>query len=284
MIQIAYLTGISGAGKTSLAHAFEERGYRIIENVPNEVLAAMLKEIKKHGDSYGKVIIVQDIREAKTGISILKATAGIKTMTIALDCSLPVLLTRYRLSRRVHPLQAQGYLLDDALKDDVRHAQDIRNDVDLFIDTTDLSVDELKESVFSKITSVGDNGMVVSFLSFGYKYGLPSDAEYIFDCRDLSNPYWIASLREYTGLDQPVIDYFKSKRDIGKYVKGLIAFLEPVLEKAQKNGRKFLFIYLGCTGGQHRSVYIANELYKAFKDKYYCMVAHRDIEKRGVTL
>lgn len=280
MINVIYLTGVSGAGKSTAAHAFEEKGYRVIENTPNEIVPSLLEEMKKKPESYGKTIIIQEIRHAKTGLSILNNTSGIRLLSIVLYCNKQELFKRFRLTRHMHPLQAKGMQLEEAIDDDERRANLIRDNVDLFLDTTDLSNEELRESILAKIRRPNDLDLAVSFISFGYKHGVPSDADYVFDCRDFPNPFWIPELRDLTGLDQPVIDFFKSKRDIGKYIKVLEEFLVPVFEKAQKAGRKFLNVYLGCSGGQHRSVYIAQSLFDLFKERYCCMVSHRDFDKR----
>ena len=280
MINVIYLTGVSGAGKSTAAHAFEEKGYRVIENTPNEIVPSLLEEMKKKPESYGKTIIIQEIRHAKTGLSILNNTSGIRLLSIVLYCNKQELFKRFRLTRHMHPLQAKGMQLEEAIDDDERRANLIRDNVDLFLDTTDLSNEELRESILAKIRRPNDLDLAVSFISFGYKHGVPSDADYVLDCRDCPNPFWIPELRDLTGLDQPVIDFFKSKRDIGKYIKVLEEFLVPVFEKAQKAGRKFLNVYLGCSGGQHRSVYVAQSLFDLFKERYCCMVSHRDFDKR----
>lgn len=281
MIHVVYLTGVSGAGKSTAVHAFEEKGYRVIANVPNIILPSLLEEMKKNPDSYGKTILSQEIRHAKTGLSILTSTSGIRATSIALCCTKEELFKRYRLTRHMHPLQAKGYELEQAIDEDERCINLIRDNVDMLLDTSDLSVDELRETMLNTVRGRNEAGLAISFLSFGYKHGVPSSADFVIDCRDLPNPYWEEGLRDLTGLDQPVIDYLKSKRDVGAYVKQLEVFLSSVFERCEKKGRKFIFVYCGCSGGQHRSVYIANALHELFKDKYFCMVSHRDVDKRG---
>ena len=126
-----------------------------------------------------------------------------------------------------------------------------------------------------------ENELKISFCSFGYKYGVPMDADYIFDCRDLPNPFWVESLRHYTGLDQPIIDFFSDKKDVTLYINNTTYYLAGIFEKACKNGRKSLHIYFGCTGGQHRSVYVASALYQHFEECYPCSITHRDYLKDG---
>ena len=281
MVHIVYLTGVSGAGISTAAHAFEEKGYRIIQNVPNELLLPLVKKMKSEPDAYGKTTLVQEIASAKDGLSILNSITGVKVTSIALYCNKDELLKRYRLDRHIHPLQARGYEIDDALALDEANANTIRDAVDLFLDTSNFSPDDLREFLLSNVRNSSEAGLAVSFQSFGYKYGIPSGADYVIDCRDLPNPYWDKELRQFTGLDQPVIEFFQSKKDVAKYIKHIESFLNPIFEKARKNGRKFIFVYLGCSGGQHRSVYIANALFELFKDRYYCMVSHRDMPKNG---
>ena len=279
MQSIIVLSGVSGAGKSTILHAFEEKGYRMIENIPNVLLPALMTEIKTKPESFDKVVIVVEIRHAMTAIRTVKKAEDIHFRSIILDCSKEELLKRFRLTRHVHPLQARGLSLEECLEQDRKNIADVHPFADIYIDTTRLSNKELRQLAMYALDESFENRMVVTFASFGYKYGVPQDADIVFDCRFLPNPFWIDELKALTGLDQPVIDYLDSQHDCLPYFDKMCAFLEHYLDECQKAGRNYIVIYTGCSGGQHRSVYFAEKLMKRFEGKYHCMLAHRELAR-----
>ena len=279
MLSIIVLSGVSGAGKSTILHAFEEKGYRMIENIPNALWPALFTEIKSKPESFEKVVIVVEIRHALTAIRTVKKIEDINFRSIVLDCSKEELLKRFRLTRHVHPLQARGLSLEEGIEHDRRNIEEVRPFADIYLDTTRLSNKELRQFAMFALDETFENRMVVTFASFGYKYGVPQDADIVFDCRFLPNPFWIDELKTLTGLDQPVIDYLDSQKECQPYFEKMCAFLDHYLEECQKAGRNYIVIYTGCSGGQHRSVYFAEKLMRRFSDKYRCMLAHRELAR-----
>ena len=277
MRKVFLLTGVSGAGKSTISHVFEEFGYRIIENAPNVVLPALAEEIIKN-DAYERTVLIVEIRHAAHAISILRQLPNLEVLVCVLDCSPHELLTRYRLTRHIHPLQAKGLSLEDCLEKDAFDMQNVRPLADLYLDTTGLSVSELRHIAFAHLAPAGDK-MVVTFSSFGYKYGIPQDAELIFDCRNVPNPFWDPKLRSLTGLDQPVIDFLKAHEETDELFKKMTDYLDYFLPSAKVGGRNYVNVDLGCSGGQHRSVYFAQALYEHYKGKYICFVSHREMKR-----
>lgn len=281
MVTIIVLTGVSGAGKTTISHAFEERGFRVIENLPNVVLPAFLEEVIAKGDVYAKTLLILEIRHAFTAINIIRQETRIKSKVLVLDCQQNELLTRYRLTRNIHPLQAKGCSLEEALKYDAIAMKDVRPLADLYVDTTGLTEAKLREKVILNLLGDYHNRMKVVFYSFGYKYGMPQDAETVFDCRNVPNPFWIAELKDTTGLDFKCKEWLDNQQECEEQFKSFITYLEPFLENAKKSGRNYVSICFGCSGGQHRSIYFAERVYKYFtdKNKYVCSIIHRELPR-----
>lgn len=281
MNNIIVLTGVSGAGKTTISHAFEERGYRVIENLPNVVLPMFLEEVINKGDVYAKTLLIIEIRHAVTAISIISQEKRIKSTVLVLDCQQNELLTRYRLTRNIHPLQAKGCSLEDAIKYDAEVMKSVRPLADLYVDTTGLTPAKLREKVI--ISLVGDyhSRMMVVFSSFGYKYGMPQDAETVIDCRNVPNPFWVNELKHTTGLDSECKEWLDNQKDCDDFFKSVIEYLNPFLEMAKKCGRQYVSICFGCSGGQHRSIYFAEKAYKYYQEsnKYLCSIIHRELPR-----
>lgn len=277
MRKVFLLTGVSGAGKSTISHVFEEFGYRIIENAPNVVLPSLAEEIIKN-DAYERTVLIVEIRHAAHAISILRQLPNLEVLVCALDCAAHELLTRYRLTRHIHPLQAKGLTLEECLEKDAADMKNVRPLADLYLDTTGLSVSELRRLAFAHLAPAGDK-MVVTFSSFGYKYGIPQDAELIFDCRNVPNPFWDPSLRSLTGLDKPVIDFLSAHKETEELFNRMTDYLDYFLPSANAGGRNYVNVDLGCSGGQHRSVYFAQALYEHYKAKYICFVSHREMKR-----
>lgn len=278
MKTVVFLSGVSGAGKTRMAHVFEELGYRVIENTPNAALPAALEEIANN-PSYDKTLLINDIRHAAKALRIMKERQDVAPYFILLDCQKSELLSRYRLTRHTHPLQSKGLTLEACIDNDAEALRMVRQMADLYIDTTGLTPADLRSIAMLHVKGKEKSEIVVAFSSFGYKYGIPADADIVFDCRNIPNPFWIPELRPFTGRDQPIIDYLEGCPEVEPFFELMKNFLSNYLASAEANGRSYATIAIGCSGGQHRSVYFAERLYNYFKDKRECVLTHREMHR-----
>lgn len=279
MIDVILLSGASGAGKSTLCHAFEERGLRLIENVPLDVLPTCVDAMVQNESYYAKSAIILTLDQFKDAQIYLRKREDIHLSVILLDCGQHELLSRFRLTRHVHPLQSQGLSLEEAIGKDKETIASLRPVADLYLDTTGLEPSALRELALANIEGEEGGHLVVRFTSFGYKYGVPRDAETVFDCRNVPNPFWVKELRPLTGLDQPIIDWLESHEETEESYQEMATYLTYYLEKARKDKRNYVSISLGCSGGQHRSVYFAERLYNHFKKEYKAFVNHREIAR-----
>jgi len=279
MIKLVILTGVSGAGKSTIGHTFEEKNYRIIENIPEAVFPNLLRVVKDNPAKYGRTVVQTTLEEARPIIELARADKEISTSVLALDCSIQELRSRFRLTRHVHPLEANGKTLEECLDHDRKLMEKIRPLADLYIDTTNLASTDLRKIAFNAIDGENQNRMTVTFASFGYKFGIPQDAEIIFDTRIVPNPFWVKGLKDYTGLDKPVIDFLEAQPESKTLLSHISDYLDFYLEKLDKEGRNYVFIDVGCSGGQHRSVYFAQKLYERYKGKYISTIVHRELPR-----
>ena len=279
MIRVVLLTGVSGAGKSTACHAFEERGYRLVENVPVSALPAVVSSFLKEEDSYGKTVLLFSCQEAYEAIAYLKTISEIELKVVLLDCNTAELFSRYRLTRHVHPRQADGLSLEEALEKDRVDMEKLRPEAQLYLDTTSLTPKDLQEIILTMIDGKKGSHMVVRLTSFAYKYGVPRDAEVVLDCRLVPNPYWVEELRPFTGVDPEIIFFLESKKEVGDALEAMERYLRHYLSHAEEMNRRYVSVYLGCTGGQHRSVYFAEKLGKLLKKDYSCMISHRDLSR-----
>ena len=279
MVHIILLSGVSGAGKSTVCHGFEQKGFRIIENMPAEVLPAFLKTAKAKPSDYDMTVLVFDLASAKFAGEILDAEEGIEVRKILLGCAKDELNRRFRLTTHTHPLEAKGYSLAEAIDIDEIRANELRLSFDQFIDTTGLTPTSLKQIALSFVFGETGKKMLISFSSFGYKYGLPQDAELVFDCRVVPNPYWVEELQNLTGQDKEVKDFLGNKPETEEYYSLVKSLLDMFLKEAEKSGKARVFIYFGCTGGQHRSVYFAERFYEEYSRLYPCLLSHREMNR-----
>ncbi len=280
MIRIVLLSGVNGAGKSTARHIFEEKGYRVIENIPNEILPAFLELAKSKPEHYGRTLIMDELRHFIHASEILKAEKSIEGHCILLGCAEKTLFKRFALTRHAHPLQAKGMTLEDGIKVDAVTLELAKPYADAFIDTTDLEANTLQDILLAGFEKKAEK-TIVFFNSFGYKFGVPLDAELVLDCRNLPNPYWEPKLKNLTGLDKPVQDFFQGKPEVDEFMAKTQEYLDFSLKQAVSRGRKYIHVAFGCTGGEHRSVYMAEHFYKLYKDQYPCVISHRDLPKKG---
>lgn len=277
-IKLVLVTGVAGAGKTTFASVCEEHGYHVIEEFPTSIIRSLLDVFKKDPDNYDKVALFVNIAKIEDAAEIVRKDASFDVMVVGLDCSKDVLLTRFRLTRHIHPLQPKGFSLMEAIEADAKKMEESRPIYDVYIDTTGLNEKDLRKKA-SALLSEGESKLNIVISSFGYKYGLPRDAEVVIDARVLANPYWVKELSRLTGLDKPVVDYIKKDPKTGPFLSKLFALLDDYFLEAVEEGRAYVVIDVGCSGGQHRSVFIAEEIFAHYKNQYACTIYHREITR-----
>jgi UPF0042 nucleotide-binding protein len=278
------LTGLSGSGKTHAIRALEDLGYFCIDNLPTQLIPTMAELATREGATLEKVAIVVDVRE-KDFLSQfprvfrrLRAAAGLKPTLIFLEASHTALVRRFSETRRPHPL-ARDRSVSEGIAEERDKLNAIRAMADLIIDTSNLTVHELRD-IFMQMSRDGRKraDMVVNLVSFGYKNGVPVDADLVFDVRCLPNPHFVDSLRALTGRDAAVVRYMRKHDETQDFLDKLTSFLKFALPQYVKEGKSYLTVAVGCTGGQHRSVMIAEALRKSLRDVkgVQLRVKHRD--------
>ncbi len=283
-MELVIVTGLSGAGKSQAANALEDIGYFCIDNMPPSLMVPFVDMASKL-EQYSHVAIVTDVRAGELFSGFFDALEEIKSRGIAcrvlfLDAEDKALENRYRASRRNHPLMNGTVSLQQAMSDERRLLGPIRQMADYKVDTTYFSIAQLKDSIASLFLSDSKGAMSVRCLSFGFKYGLPSEADFVMDVRSLPNPFYVESLKELTGLDEQVRNYVFDSEDTAALLEKLYALIDCLLPLSRKEGKSQLVIAIGCTGGKHRSVAIASDLCGHIAAQgFNCISVHRDITK-----
>ncbi len=286
MKEIILLTGVSGAGKSTAMSFMEDNGYYCIDNMPTELIQTFI-ELMEKSDAYNKIAIVADVRSNGVFQAFTEAVENLKSeeykvRVIYLDIKNHVALQRYKLTRRKHPFSDKfSGRIEDALNYEKEVLTPIRQSADYVIDTSDLTAQQLR----SRLTQIliGDDKKVMNIhvMSFGFKHGIPTDADFVLDVRCLPNPYWVEELRSKTGLDKEVYEYVFSFEDANKLLGKLIDMLDFLCPLYIKEGKSQLVIAIGCTGGNHRSVAITQALADHFKETWENVTLnHRDIDRR----
>lgn len=279
MVNLVIVTGVLGAGKTTAAQAFEEAGYFVTDNVPLEVADAYFAELAKKPERYPNVALTVDLEFAHETFKKAKKYPGISVKFFGITCEKAEILQRYRLSRKLHPKQVKGMALNEAVQEDIDLIRSLRDDFDVFIDTSKISKNEFRTRIYEGIIG-SDKKFSVAFSSFGYKISVPQDIETVFDVRLLPNPYWVPELKEKTGLDQEVKDYVLKAPQTKEFLKHVIAYLDFYLDELKKNDRNHASIGIACSGGQHRSVAIAEYLAEYYSKTYHTSVTHKDLPRK----
>ena len=286
MKEIILLTGVSGAGKSTAMSFMEDIGYYCIDNMPAELISVFISLIEK-SDSYNKIAIVADVRSNGIFKAFQDSVKDLKegdysVKIIYLDIKNPVALKRYKLTRRKHPIADKfSGSIEDALNYEKEVLMPILQDADFVIDTSDLTSAELRKRLTQILIGEDKEAMNIHVVSFGFKHGIPTDADFMLDVRCLPNPYWLEELRDKSGLDSEVYDYvfsFDESKELLNKLKSLLDYLCPLYVK---EGKSQLVIAIGCTGGNHRSVAFAEALQKHFEKRWdNVTVNHRDINRR----
>lgn len=281
------VTGMSGGGKSHAIRALEDLGYYCVDNLPTPLIPVLADITRREDADNPKVAVVIDIRERRFVKEFprvwrkLKATRGLDPMLVFLEASDAALLRRYSETRRPHPL-APSQPIADVLKEEREILAGIRAMADEIIDTSDLSVHELRQIFQNMVRSGSDlTKLVLTVQSFGYKHGLPLDADLVFDCRFLPNPHFVAGLRAKTGRDQAVATYMRRHPETRDLLQRLGIFLKYLVPRYVNEGKAYLTVAIGCTGGRHRSVYLAEALKRelAGLKNVTLRVRHRDLHR-----
>ena len=280
------ITGFSGAGKSQAMATFEDAGYFCVDNLPPEMIGSLADLFSHEGSKVERAAVASDVRGGDYFDGLVRVlddldNRGVPYRLLFLEASEPVLINRFKETRRRHPL-ALGGSVEAALHHEHQLLEPLKERADVCIDTSDLSASRLRKVVADKMLPHGKIGkLAVTFMTFGFKHGSPRDADLAFDVRFLPNPHYEAELRELTGLDPAVIDYVESSDGIGEFYERLTPLLDYLLPAYESEGKSHLMVGIGCTGGRHRSVVIAERLARIYEERgeYLIDVVHRDVDK-----
>jgi len=282
-MRLIIVSGLSGSGKSVALHMLEDIDFYCVDNIP----AALLKPLISHtvrgsGDIYPRTAVGLDARNRINEIETIPQLvtelrrSGISCDVLYLHASDEVLLKRYAETRRKHPLLAEGISLREAIAAERRLLEPITKAADLVIDTSNMGVHALRELIRERIDRRREGRLSLMFESFGFKHGIPGDADFVFDVRNLPNPFWEHSLRELTGQDPAVADYLAGHASVREMIADLTGFLAKRITEFAAANRGYLTIAIGCTGGQHRSVFIAEKLAAHFRAIYPQVLTRHD--------
>jgi RNase adapter protein RapZ len=280
------ITGFSGAGKSQAMATFEDAGYFCVDNLPPEMIGTLAGLFAHEGSKVEHAAVASDVRGGEYFDGLVRVldeldSAGIPYRLLYLDADDSVLINRFKETRRRHPL-ANGGSVEAALARERTLLAPLKERADVSIDTTDLSAARLRKVVADKMLPHGTPGkLAVTFMTFGFKHGSPRDADLTFDVRFLPNPHYEEHLRDQTGLDPEVVDYVESSDGIGEFYERLTPLLDYLLPAYEQEGKSHLTISIGCTGGRHRSVVIAERLAREYerRGEFLVDVVHRDVKK-----
>ncbi len=284
-MEFMILTGMSGAGKSKAADALEDMGFLCIDNMPVSFIPKFAEMYNQTPNKNAKVAFVIDVRgeiEFETLISELESLKkrSYKCTTVFIDCDNSVLINRYKETRRIHPLiPIKNLTMNDAIALERNMLEPIRQYADYVIDTSSLTIRQLRDKIFAMYSNEENGSIMLTFMSFGFKHGIVKEADLIFDVRCFPNPFYISELREKTGLEKEVKDYVFSGNDTKVFIEKLRDMLTFLVPLYTKEGKTQLTVAIGCTGGKHRSVAIAEDVARCFKNEYKTVVIHRDISK-----
>lgn len=286
-MRLVIVSGLSGSGKSVALHMLEDLDYYCIDNIPAGLLPMFISHtVRSREASYGSTAVGVDARNNPGEIaSVPKLVdelkrSGLTCEVLFLRADEDTLLKRYSETRRKHPLSRNGLGLADALKKERELLQPIADAADLVIDTSHSSVHELRELIRQRVGARVEGRMSILFESFAFRHGVPGDADFVFDVRSLPNPYWEPGLARLTGLEAPVIEYLERYPIVAQMYDDIVNFLERWIPELIKTNRSYLTIAVGCTGGQHRSVYLVERLAKHFATKYPHVHAKHQFQRR----
>lgn len=284
-MELVIITGMSGAGKTVAMQSFEDMGFYCIDNLPPELLVTFLDLMMKSENRMRRIAAVMDTRGGDLFDALIDAfdelmhVDGISTRILFLDADDETLVRRYKESRRSHPLSEGGLPLAGIQKERLLLSE-LKGRARSIYNTSHLKPRELREKINREFSADGEVGFTLNFLSFGFKHGMPIDADVVFDVRFLPNPYYIQELKEKTGLNKEVYDYVLKWNDTQLLIDKLADLFKFLIPQYKNEGKAQVVIAFGCTGGQHRSVTLAEYFSERFQEEYHTLITHRDVEKR----
>lgn len=284
-MELLIITGMSGAGKSLGVKYFEDIGYFCVDNLPPSLIPKFAEVIIHGKSNHDKIALIIDIRGGAMFLDLLPALATLTDMDVKykilfLDASDSVLVKRFKESRRMHPLSQDGRI-SDGIAEERKILQTIKDKADVIIDTSNLNPRQLREAIINHfVKGKSFTGLIVNIVTFGFKYGIPIDSDLVFDVRFIPNPYYVPELKSKTGLESEVADYIMSFSETRTFITKLFDMINFLLPQYVKEGKSQLIIAIGCTGGRHRSVTIADKLYKRLKRRgINVVIEHRDITR-----
>jgi UPF0042 nucleotide-binding protein len=259
--ELLILTGMSGAGRSTVAHALEDLGWYVVDNLPPALLPQLAEQ---RFDTHAALAVVVDVRGGRFFDELNSALASLKSAAIPyrllfLDASDQALVQRFESTRRPHPLQAKERIVDGIARERAK-LEEMRAQADIVIDSSNLNVHQLEKRTAEIFAAGMLASLRVNVLSFGYKYGIPVDADLVLDCRFIPNPHWIPELRPLNGLDKPVSEKVLGSEGVAEFVTSYVSVVQQMIPGYLREGKKYVTIAIGCTGGKHRSVAIAEEI------------------------
>lgn len=287
-MRLIIVTGLSGSGKSVALHMLEDLDFYCVDNIPAGLLPQFISHILRSPQSqYQLTAIGIDARNRADDIQLVPKQveelkrSGVQCEVVYLRADEDILLKRYSETRRKHPLSRNDLGLADAIREEQRLLEPIASSADLIIDTTRCNVHELRELIRQRVSAHNAGHLSILFQSFSFRDGPPGDADFVFDVRNLPNPHWEPKLSKLTGRDQPVIEYLNSHASVQKMLGDLKQFLEDWIPDYARSNRSYLTIAIGCTGGQHRSVYFVEQLAAHFKQHYPSVLIRHQVVDRA---
>lgn len=288
-MRLIFVSGLSGAGKSVALHMLEDIGYYCIDNLP----AAMLTTFVSHTVTtkellYERVAVGLDARNSTQEITTVPAVieelkrSGLRCEILFLTASDDELLRRFSETKRRHPMASEGMVLREAIALERRVLEPMVYAADLVLDTSRMGVHDLRDVILKRVEQRGAGRLAITFESFGFKYGLPADSDFVFDARTLPNPYWDPKLRSLTGRDPAVVRYLESQASVRRLLEDIGNFIDARIPEHQAANRRYLTVTIGCTGGQHRSVYLVDRLVERFAAKMpHVLARHTALGDKG---
>ncbi|MGV6808188.1 MAG: RNase adapter RapZ [bacterium] len=272
-MRLIVVSGRSGSGKTTALHLLEDVGFTCIDNLPARLLPALFEELRGQPAAQNIAVgidarnILGELEQIPKVLTELRES-GVSSEVLFLDASEASLFKRFSETRRKHPLSSESVSLKEAITQERILLEPIASIADRTIDTSNQTLHQLRDLIQKQVVPESSGSMAILFESFGFKQGVPVDADFVFDVRCLPNPYWKPELRKYTGEDQPVIEFLESQTEVAAMLADIIGFLTRWIPKLEATKRSYLTVAVGCTGGQHRSVYLVNRLKEQFSKQF----------------